>query len=70
MTKYRILEEDKKFYPQYESNNYWFYFLLPKGYPRYEFDTLDDAKNFIDIELGLKPRQIIHEYKPKENDKV
>jgi hypothetical protein len=68
MAKYRILEENGKFYPQFEEGNEWRKYLSNE-FTRVEFYTLEEAKTFLDSQSELKPKEIIHEYKPKEDGK-
>ena len=70
MAKYRILEENGKFYPQ-EKRFWlcgWVGFLYENSFIEVNFNTLEGAKDFIDT--CKKNQIIIHEYNPQENGKV
>ncbi len=70
MAKYRIIEQDGKFYPQ-EKRFWlcgWVGFMWSNNNTKVKFCTLEEAKNFIDIYSKKIPKPIIHEYKPQNND--
>jgi hypothetical protein len=69
MTKYRILEDNGKFYPQFEEGNEWCPFIS-NTFTNVDFRTLEEAKTFLDYQSEFKSKQIIHEYNPQEDDKV
>jgi hypothetical protein len=69
MTKYRILEQNGKFYPQ-EKRFWlcgWVGFLYENSFNEVNFNTLEGAKDFIDIDSKKIPKPIIHEYNPQNN---
>jgi hypothetical protein len=68
MAKYRIVEKNGKFYPQMEVGNEWGPFIS-NTFTSVEFCTLDEARAFLDYQSELKSKEIIHEYKPKENER-
>jgi hypothetical protein len=69
MAKYRILEENGKFYPQYELDGKWRFFIHATGHGMIAAYKLESAIKFLDIESKKLPKQIIHEYKPKEDER-
>jgi hypothetical protein len=68
MKEYRILEVNGDFYPQHKVGNEW-HFYVSDEFTNVEFWTLEKAKTFLDSQSELEPKEIIHEYKPKEDGK-
>jgi hypothetical protein len=70
MAKYRILEENGKFYPQFEEGNEWRK-LLSNEFTVINFCTYQETKTFLDLRLGLESKETIYEcYQQKTKDSI